>query len=120
MKKFSGHSPVNLREHGEYICDGYIHGRLYEIDNYPGLVLSQDPQEKVYGEIFRLIDFNTAIEKLDEYEDFFPNDLESSLYIRQIEEICIEGRTAKKAWVYVFNGEVNEENHIVSGSYINC
>lgn len=119
MKKFTGHSPINLEEHGQYICDGYLQGRLYEIDDYPGLVLSSNPKEKVYGEIFLLKDFNASIEKLDEYEDFFPNDLEKSLYIRQIEEIKIEGGTSQKAWVYIFNEDVDEENHIISGNYIN-
>ena len=114
MQKFNGYSPIKLEHYGEYICDGYIHGRLYEIDKYPGLVLSWNPNEKVYGEIFMLKNFETAIDKLDKYEDFFPNSDENSLYLRQVKEIFIERDSIKKAWVYIYNKDVDEEKRIIT------
>ena len=118
MKKFTGYKPIMLEEYGEYVCEGFIYGRLYEIDNYPGLILGKNINEKVYGEIFLLNDFNTSILKLDEYEDFFPGDFEKSLYIRQIEDVNVQGGDIKKAWVYIFNEDVDEEKRVISGNYI--
>lgn len=118
MKKYTGYKPFNLEKYGKYICEGFIHGRLYEIDHYPGMILTNDPNEKVYGEFFLLNDFKASIHELDEYEDFFPDDLENSLYVRQIEDINVKGREFKKAWVFIFNKDVDEKKRIISGNYL--
>lgn len=119
MKKYSGHKPIHLEKYGKYVSEGIIQGRLYEIDNYPGLILSSNSSDKVYGEIFLLEDFIAAIHKLDEYEDYFQDDLENSLYVRQVEQIKIKEGETKKAWVFIFNKEVDEKKRIISGNYMN-
>ena len=119
MKKYSGHKPIYLEKYGKYVSEGFIQGRLYEIDNYPGLILSNNSNDKVYGEIFLLDDFTASIHKLDEYEDYFQDDLENSLYVRQEEEINIKEGETKKAWVFIFNKEVDEKKRIISGNYMN-
>jgi gamma-glutamylcyclotransferase (GGCT)/AIG2-like uncharacterized protein YtfP len=119
MRKFTGYKPIDLEQHGKYVCEGFVHGRLYEIDNYPGLILSENPIEKVYGEIYQLIDFNSAIKILDEYEDYFPENPQSSLYVRQIENIVVDTKDVlKKAWVYIYKDAVEEERRIATGNYL--
>ena len=118
MKKYTGLKPINLEKYGKYICEGYIHGRIYEIDNFPGLIITNEPNEKVFGEIFLLNDFNRSIHELDQYEDFFPDDLGKSLYVRQIKQINVKGGGIKKAWVFIYNRAVDKKKRIVSGNYL--
>ncbi len=118
MKKYTGYAPINLEDFGKYICEGFINGRMYEIDNYPGVIRSQNPQDKIYGELFLLSDFEASIQKLDVYEDYFPENLGESLYLRKIEDIYLSDGEIKPAWIYLFNKEVNVEKRILSGNYL--
>src|SRR3954452_17838400 len=38
----------------EFIAEARCHGRLYLVKHYPGMVLSADPADLVFGELYRL------------------------------------------------------------------
>lgn len=119
MKKYNGYKPFNLEQLGDFVCNAFVYGRLYEIDFYPGLVLSTNENEKVFGEIYSLNNFEDTIKKLDEYEDYFLNNLKNSLYKREILKTYLENGRTMEAWVYIFIKDIDEKKRIISGNFLN-
>ena len=61
---------------------GRVHGRLYDLGEYPGAVLSKSGPV-IAGEIFELPDDPDVLEKLDQYEGFDPAREQGSLFVRK-------------------------------------
>jgi gamma-glutamylcyclotransferase (GGCT)/AIG2-like uncharacterized protein YtfP len=108
------HAPLSL--YAEYVGLATCHGRLYEIDGYPGLVISDEAE--VCGELYQVHHSKQLFEILDEYEGYDKANSESSEYIRQIVPVCLkeDGREVS-AWIYVYNWRVEERKRIYSGDY---
>lgn len=89
----------------EFVSKGYLYGKLYEIDNYPGLKLSKNPKEKerVYGEIYRLKNSYLVLKALDEYEECSAKFPKPHEYRRiKTDVFTLEGKRIN-AWVYKYN-----------------
>jgi len=82
---------------------GTIKGRLYQFGEYPGLVLNARPNEKIEGEIFALPSDPAALARLDEYEEYRPDDPERSLFKRQKVTVTSRNGSRLMCWVYVYN-----------------
>lgn len=99
-----GHSNHSLLEGTiTTIADGSISGRLYDLGDFPALVVQGN--EIVRGEVIWLDPACVArvLSVLDRLEGFDPNDLERSLYLRiRVNTQCDDGH-AVAAWTYVFN-----------------
>jgi gamma-glutamylcyclotransferase (GGCT)/AIG2-like uncharacterized protein YtfP len=84
-----------------------IRGRRYDLGEYPGVVLSDDPAEIVSGELFLLPEGPKTAEvlaRLDAYEDYRPNDPANSLFLRQMTTAMMEDGSRRQCWVYTYNG----------------
>src|SRR5579871_1224698 len=57
-----------LSEQAERLGEGSCCGQLYQIKHYPGLIASNDPADRVFGELFRLRDTKSLLAQLDDYE----------------------------------------------------
>jgi len=85
------------------VGDGFVRGRLYELGEYPGLVLDETG-EKIPGKIFRLPEEPEVLKRLDDYEEFDPDQPEGSLFVRQKLTVTRSGQNRKlTCWVYVYN-----------------
>lgn len=107
-----------LARYCEYFSEGYIQGRLYEIDSYPGVIESDNPNERVKGELYRLNDCKHVLSQLDEYEecsDAYPQPHE---YVRKQVLVSLEGGGSVMAWVYIYNKDVSSHQLIESGDYL--
>jgi gamma-glutamylcyclotransferase (GGCT)/AIG2-like uncharacterized protein YtfP len=85
-----------------------IQGRLYDLGAYPGVQLGSDPSGTVPGELFQLPDdasilARTVLARLDNYEDFRPDDPSNSLFLRQRTIATLEDGTQQACWVYTYN-----------------
>jgi gamma-glutamylcyclotransferase (GGCT)/AIG2-like uncharacterized protein YtfP len=101
----------------EYVADGSIQGRLYDINGYPGVIETVDVNERVVGELYRGLAMPALLERLDEYEEcnaLFPQPHE---YVRKVLPITLSSGERMMAWVYVFNRDVAGMRHIRSGDY---
>jgi gamma-glutamylcyclotransferase (GGCT)/AIG2-like uncharacterized protein YtfP len=107
-----------LSRHCEYSSEGHMQGKLYEVDRYPGAVESDNPKDKVYGEIYRIINSDLVLPKLDEYEECTDKFPEPHEYIRKKLPITLSGSGSVTAWVYVFNHDVSNLIRIDSGDYL--
>lgn len=107
-----------LARHCEYFSDGYMQGKLYEIDGYPGAIESDNEEDKVKGEVYKIVDRDQVLPKLDEYEECTENFPQPHEYIRKKLLVSLIGGGAVSAWVYVFNHDVLPLTQIISGDYL--
>lgn len=102
----------------EYFADGYMQGKLYEIDGYPGFTESGNVEDQVHGELYKIINGDLLFTELDEYEacsDKFPQPHE---YVRKKLPVSVASNELIDAWVYVFNYDVSDLRQIESGNYL--
>lgn len=91
-----------------------IHGCLYELGDYPGLV----PETKnngmaVVAELYEVTDLS-VFQALDKFEKYNPTDIKDSLFVRR----CIRlANSGLDAWVYFYNKDVDESKIVSSGDW---
>ena len=100
-----------------FIAGGYMQGKLYEVDGYPGAVESESLKDKVYGEVWRVDDCAAVFPQLDDYEQCTDRYPEPHEYIRKRLTISLAGADSVTAWVYLFNHDVSNLVRIESGDY---
>ena len=73
MRGFDNPMARRLRAEAAFVGPASCVGRLYLVAEYPGLVTSADPSERVHGELFRLVDpGQDLLAALDDYEGCGP------------------------------------------------
>jgi gamma-glutamylcyclotransferase (GGCT)/AIG2-like uncharacterized protein YtfP len=86
----------------------FVLGRLYAIPHsdgyYPALLADVDGYP-IHGNLYEARkDFTRAdLDLLDEYEEFYPDDWQSSEYLRQRLPVALEGGEAVNADAYLYN-----------------
>lgn len=101
----------------ERIGCGWLQGRLYEVSGYPGAVLSDDPADRVAGELYRLTDPEALLARLDDYEEaaeHFPPPRE---YRRCRVAVHLADGRSVTAWVYLYNRPTANLSPIPGGDY---
>ena len=104
------------RERLKFVAKCRLSGKAYRIRaegesgkaRYPALIHSWDeigPQ--LEGELFEIAPSDAeaapVLREIDAYEDFFPDDLAGSLYVRRFVPLTTEGGAKAYAWVYLYN-----------------
>lgn len=107
-----------LAENCQYVAEAILQGKLYEVDGYPGAVESADPNDRVYGELYRMGDGEAVLARLDDYEECSLSFPEPHEYVRKQLLITVVGGDRVMAWVYIFNRDVSRLTPIESGDYI--
>lgn len=107
-----------LARHCEYFSDGEMHGKLYKVNSYPGVVESEHADDKVKGEVYKIVSRALVLPKLDEYEECTENFPQPHEYIRKKILVTLSGGCSVPAWVYVYNHDVSDLTQIKSGDYI--
>ncbi len=80
---------------------GRVRGSLYDVGDYPGLVL--DDAGWVAGELFRIPDLAARLNDLDREEGYDPADDARSLYVRRRGAVRVEDGSSLDAWLYLYN-----------------
>ena len=91
---------------------------MLKVFGYPGAIQSNSANDKVFGELYHLLDRDRVLARLDEYEECsgrFPKPHE---YIRGLVSIELSGGEAVLAWVYLYNRDVSKLQQIQSGDYL--
>jgi gamma-glutamylcyclotransferase (GGCT)/AIG2-like uncharacterized protein YtfP len=117
MRGFDHPMAKLLSRSAEFCGEACCQGRLYLVKHYPGLVLSDDASDVVFGELFRLRTPDTSFATLDEYEGCGPG-VASPQYIRQVLPVAREDGTVSQAWTYVYNRPVAKLKRITSGRFL--
>jgi gamma-glutamylcyclotransferase (GGCT)/AIG2-like uncharacterized protein YtfP len=118
MRGFDHPMAQLLSRAADFLGDARCQGRLYRVKHYPGLVLSDDPAEVVFGELFRLRAPQECLREFDMYEACGEGFAEPTEYMRLMLRVTLEDGTAGEAWTYVYNWPVAHLPRIASGRFL--
>jgi gamma-glutamylcyclotransferase (GGCT)/AIG2-like uncharacterized protein YtfP len=118
MRGFDHPMAKLLSRSAEFIGEARCQGRLYLVKHYPGLVLSDDPAEVVFGELYRLHQPRELLREFDMYEACGEGFAAPTQYIRQMLTVTRDGQAADQAWTYVYNWPVAGLPRIASGRFM--
>ncbi|GAA3585413.1 gamma-glutamylcyclotransferase [Snuella lapsa] len=107
-----------LAEHSHFVEKGFFYGKLYEVDGYPGAILSTNPVDKVYGSVYKVLDAEMVFKSLDDYEGIDISVSERDLYKRLRVKVYMESGVSLQTWVYIYNLSTLGLQLIPSGKYL--
>ena len=91
MRGFDHPMAQLLSRSADFIGEARCRGRLYLVRHYPGLVLSDDADDVVFGELFRLRQPAELLREFDMYEACGEGFAEPTEYIRQMLAVTRDG-----------------------------
>ena len=106
-----------LSRSADFIGEARCRGRLYMVKHYPGLVLSDDPTELVFGELYRLRQPKELLREFDMYEACGEGFAAPTEYVREMLPSTL-GDGAAEAWTYIYNWPVTGLPRIASGRFL--
>ena len=95
---------------------GSVRGRLYDLGDYPGAVLSRTGPV-IAGQVFELPEDPDVLRRLDEYEGFDPSHPQGSLFVRMKWPVTLRNGKKMSCWVYAYNRRPNRARTITGGDY---
>ena len=122
MRGFDHPMAKLLSANADFLGDAQCRGRLHLVKHYPGLVLSDDASEVVFGEVYRLRQPKELLREFDMYEACGEGFAEPTEYVRQMLPVTLgggaAGETWTEAWTYVYNWPVAHLPRIASGRFL--
>ena len=118
MRGFDHPMAQLLSRAADFIGEARCGGRLYLVKHYPGLVPSDDADDIVFGELFRLREAAACLREFDMYEACGEGFKEPTEYVRQMLTVTLDTGEARKAWAYVYNWPVDRLPQIASGRFL--
>lgn len=115
--EFSSPARSVLKKHAEFVGEATFQGKLYKIVWYPGVIESDDPDEIVVGEVYRLKNKELVLTKLDRYEGCSPADPQPHQFTRKEKKVILQTGEDFLAWVYLFVSDISGKKQIHSGNY---
>jgi gamma-glutamylcyclotransferase (GGCT)/AIG2-like uncharacterized protein YtfP len=106
-----------LSANADFLGSARCRGRLYLVKHYPGLVLSDDPAEVVFGELYRLRACDLLAE-FDTYEACGEGFQPPTEYVRQMLQVMRDDGAAIEVWTYIYNWPVANLPRIESGRFL--
>ena len=120
-----------MRTAGKSLGRGYIHGRLYDLGDYPAAVAAgphatgdvnaavDEDATKVWGHLLLLEDPEALFAVLDPYEGFTESDPTGSEFVRALAAVTLPDQAASlAAQIYFYNFSVAGRAPIASGDYL--
>ena len=103
----------------DYIDTGMLQAVMYLISYYPGVILTDDPQQQVVGEVYRIHQPQLLLAELDDYEECSSAFPEPHEYQRQQVTVQTINSTLKisTAWAYLYQYPVENKQRISDGQF---
>jgi gamma-glutamylcyclotransferase (GGCT)/AIG2-like uncharacterized protein YtfP len=110
-----------LARHAKFLGEAHVAGRLFDLGEYPGMVL-QPNDNHVKGELYdvRPDHWNEVIEQLDRYEGCTDADPHPHEYRREMVQAELANGRRVDAWAYVLARPVAGLSEITSGDYLSA
>jgi gamma-glutamylcyclotransferase (GGCT)/AIG2-like uncharacterized protein YtfP len=118
MRSFDHPMAQLLSRSAEFIGEARCQGRLYLVKHYPGMVLSDDPSDVVFGELYRLRSPKELLREFDMYEACGEGFAEPTEYVRKMLSVTLGDGAPGDAWTYVYNWPVTRLPRIASGRFM--
>jgi gamma-glutamylcyclotransferase (GGCT)/AIG2-like uncharacterized protein YtfP len=103
-----------------FVNDAKVKGKLFDLGTYPAGVYSSG-DNYIIGELYAIrneSEFAWAIAQLDDYEGVSVEPDEVQLYKRELVDVFIDDLPTTFAWIYWYNGSVEDKPLIESGDMI--
>ena len=107
-----------LSRSADFIGEAQCRGRLYLIRHYPGLLKSDDANDIVFGEVYRLRQPEALLCEFDMYEACGDGFAEPTEYVRRMLPVTLSDGAASEAWTYIYNWPVTGLPRIASGRFL--
>ncbi len=109
-----------LAREATYVGTGVVRGCLFDLGEYPGIRLSDDPTDSVTGDVFELSaeTADSLLRALDEYEGLGPDEDEPPLYRRTPVQVRMSPQRRITAWTYVMRTKQGSYPRIPIGDYV--
>jgi gamma-glutamylcyclotransferase (GGCT)/AIG2-like uncharacterized protein YtfP len=117
MRGFDHPMAQLLSRSADFIGEARCRGRLYLVTHYPGLVLSDDPADIVFGELLRLRRPSELLREFDMYEACGEGFSQPTEYVRQMLAVTRDD-VVEQAWTYIYNWSVANLPRIASGRFL--
>jgi gamma-glutamylcyclotransferase (GGCT)/AIG2-like uncharacterized protein YtfP len=118
MRGFDHPMAQLLSRSADFIGEARCRGRLFLVKHYPGLVLSDDPADVVFGELYRLRAPVELLREFDMYEACGEGFAEPTEYLRQMLQVASGDDAVSEAWTYIYNWPVADLPRIASGRFL--
>ena len=118
MRGFDNPMAQLLSRSADFLWPARCRGRLYLVKHYPGLVLSDDASDVVFGELFRLRQPDELLREFDMYEACGEGFAEPTEYLRQMLAVTSDDGALSEAWTYVYNWPVDGLPRVASGRFL--
>lgn len=111
MQPFDTQKKLNIQHQLQFVQPCSLHGKLYDLGEYPGL---KHGAGRVKAELYEILDPH-VMTTLDTFECYDPANPSSSLYTRS----CVRLAEDKiDAWVYFYNKAVAVKKVIHTGNWL--
>jgi gamma-glutamylcyclotransferase (GGCT)/AIG2-like uncharacterized protein YtfP len=107
-----------LSANADFLGEASCRGRLYKVKHYPGLVLSDEATDAVFGELYRLRAVEDLLREFDMYEACGEGFAEPTQYVRRMLPVTLAEGTVSEAWTYIYNWPVTDLARIESGRFL--
>ena len=107
-----------LSANADFLGQARCRGRLYQVKHYPGLVLSTEVADVVFGELYRLRAVEDLLREFDMYEACGEGFAEPTQYVRQMLPVTLADGAVIEAWTYIYNWPVEHLARIESGRFL--
>ncbi len=106
-------------ENSKFVGVAKLYAKLYDLGEYPGIIENQKGEYyQVYGEVYELLNSDFLFD-LDEYENYFPENLSQSEYIRQKVTVSLKNDdSVLQCWAYWYKELTSDAVFIESGDYL--
>ncbi len=118
MRGFDHPMAQLLSRSADFIGEARCRGRLYLVKHYPGLVESDDADDVVFGELFRLRQPIELLREFDMYEACGEGFRAPTEYVRRMLPVTRAGGAVSEAWTYLYNWPVDRLPRIASGRFL--
>lgn len=106
-----------LAEQAEFIGPATAGGRIYAVaPRYPGLVPSEDPNDRAAGEVFRMHDPAALLRLLDDYEGCGPLSPQPYEFERELTVAVLDYSRQIEVWAYLYRWPVDADTLLISGA----
>jgi gamma-glutamylcyclotransferase (GGCT)/AIG2-like uncharacterized protein YtfP len=107
-----------LSANADFLGEASCRGRLYKVKHYPGLVLSDEATDAVFGELYRLRAVEDLLREFDMYEACGEGFAEPTQYVRRMLPVTLAEGTVSEAWTYIYTWPVTDLARIESGRFL--
>jgi len=107
-----------LARESDWLGPASLRARLYDLGDYPGVVLSETAGDVVHGEVVRLADPDHSFRWLDAYESIVPGDPDASEYVRAVVPVTLADGSVRDAWTYLYNRDLSALTPVFAGRWL--